>query len=193
MITQREDGYEIATDPGRLDIDLVHHRLSTDAFWALGRSRETVEQSVRVSVNFGVYHRDGGQVGYARVVTDLATFAWLCDVYVDRAHRGRGLGTWLAGAVRDHLAPCKLKRVMLSTLDAHEVYPKAGFVPFPDPQKLMSMGFTSRAGRCRARAPGSGGQEGGDGLRGPVPVGSRAGGQVGGDRLRGPAVRLRQS
>jgi GNAT superfamily N-acetyltransferase len=137
VIVRREDGHEVDTDPDRLDVALVHHWLSIDAFWALGRTRETVEQSIRASLNFGLYKASGAQVGYARVVTDLATFAWLCDVYVEPAHRGMGLGTWLAAVVRDHLAPYKLKRVILSTLDAHEVYAKAGFVPFPDPQKLM--------------------------------------------------------
>ncbi|UQA97288.1 GNAT family N-acetyltransferase [Streptomyces halobius] len=140
MIIRREDDYEIDTDPDRLDIDLIHHWLSTDAFWALGRSRETVEQSARASLNFGLYEANGTQIAYARVVTDLTTFAWLCDVYVDPAHRGTGLGTWLAAAVRDHLAPYKLKRVLLSTLDAHGVYAKVGFVPFLDPGKLMIMG-----------------------------------------------------
>ncbi|MGA5564871.1 GNAT family N-acetyltransferase [Streptomyces platensis] len=139
MITRREDGYEVATDPDRLDIGLVHHWLSTDAFWALGRSRETVEQSIRGSLNFGLYDAGGAQVAYARVVTDLATFAWLCDVYVAPAHRGKGLGTWLAAAVRDHLAPYELKRTLLATLDAHEVYAKVGFVPVPDPERLMIM------------------------------------------------------
>ncbi|MGW7349050.1 GNAT family N-acetyltransferase [Streptomyces sp. NPDC054854] len=137
MITSSKDDYEVSTDPDRLDIDSIHHWLSTDAFWALGRSRETVERSVRGSLNFGAYDAAGAQVAYARVVTDLATFAWLCDVYVAPAHRGRGLGTRLAGAVLDHLAPHRLKRVLLSTLDAHDVYAKAGFVPFPDPEKLM--------------------------------------------------------
>lgn len=140
MITRRADGYEVDTDPGRLDIDLIHNWLSTDAFWALDRSRETVEQSAQASLNFGLYDANGAQVAYARVVTDLTTFAWLCDVYVDRDHRGTGLGTWLAASVRDHLAPYKLKRVLLSTLDAHSVYTKVGFVPFPDPEKLMIMG-----------------------------------------------------
>ncbi|MGW8971376.1 GNAT family N-acetyltransferase [Streptomyces platensis] len=139
MITRREDGYEVATDPDRLDIDLVHHWLSTDAFWALGRSRETVEQSIRASTNFGLYDAGGAQVAYARVITDLATFAWLCDVYVAPTHRGKGLGTWLAAAVRDHLAPYQLKRTLLATLDAHEVYAKVGFVTVPDPEHLMIM------------------------------------------------------
>ncbi|MEU3993225.1 GNAT family N-acetyltransferase [Streptomyces platensis] len=139
MITRREDGYEVATDQDRLDIDLVHHWLSTDAFWALGRSRETVEQSIRGSLNFGLYDAGGAQVAYARVVTDLATFAWLCDVYVAPTHRGKGLGTWLAAAVRDYLAPYRLKRTLLATLDAHEVYAKVGFVTVPDPEHLMIM------------------------------------------------------
>ncbi|KJS59441.1 GNAT family N-acetyltransferase [Streptomyces rubellomurinus] len=137
MITRRGDGYEIDTELDRIDLDLVHHWLSADAFWALGRSRETVEQAARASLNFGVYAAGGSQVAYARVVTDLATFAWLCDVYVAPGHRGHGLGTWLAVAVRDHLAPYRLKRVLLSTRDAHGVYAKAGFVPFPDPDRLM--------------------------------------------------------
>jgi GNAT superfamily N-acetyltransferase len=140
MIARRDDGLEIATDPDRLDLDRIHHWLSTDAYWALGRSRETMERSVAASLNFGVYQPDGAQVAYARVVTDLATFAWLCDVYVDRAHRGLGVGTWMVGAVRDHLAPYGMRRILLATLDAHGVYARLGFVPFPNPERLMLIG-----------------------------------------------------
>jgi GNAT superfamily N-acetyltransferase len=143
VIARRADGYEISTDPDRLDIDRIHDWLSTDAFWALGRSRETVERSVAASVNFGVYDTAGRQVAFARVVSDLATFAWLCDVYVDRKHRSLGIGTWLTAAVRDHLAPYRLQRVLLSTKDAHEVYARAGFVTFPEPERLMYMSFVS--------------------------------------------------
>ncbi|MEU1464681.1 GNAT family N-acetyltransferase [Streptomyces sp. NPDC005727] len=138
MITDSgPDGYELSTDSDRLDVALVHRWLSTDAFWAMGRTRETVEESMRGSLNFAVFDAAGDQVAYARVITDRATFAWLCDVYVARPHRGKGLGTWLAGAVRDHLAPYRLKRVLLSTLDAHEVYAKAGFLPVPHPENFM--------------------------------------------------------
>ncbi|UZI30689.1 GNAT family N-acetyltransferase [Streptomyces sp. VB1] len=136
---QGADRYEIDTDPDRIDIGLVHHWLSTDAFWARGRSRDLVERSMGGSLNFGVYGPDGAQVAYARVVTDRATFAWLCDVYVDPAHRGRGLGVRLATAVRDHLAPYELKRILLATLDAHELYAKVGFVPVTDPTMLMAL------------------------------------------------------
>jgi len=129
--------YEISTDPARLDLGLVHHWLSTDAYWARGRSRDVVETSVRNSLNFGVYGPAGRQVGYARVVTDRATFAWLCDVYIAREHRGRGLGRRLVAAVRDRLAPYALQRVLLATDDAHELYAGAGFTAFPHPEKLM--------------------------------------------------------
>jgi len=143
VIARRTDGYEIDVDTDRLDLNLVHHWLSTDAFWALGRSLETVRRSVAGSTNFGVYDESGRQVAFARVVSDLATFAWLCDVYVDPRHRGLGIGTWLTATIRDYLAPYQLKRVLLSTKDAHEVYARAGFVKFPDPERLMYMSFVS--------------------------------------------------
>ncbi|MEU1808376.1 GNAT family N-acetyltransferase [Micromonospora aurantiaca (nom. illeg.)] len=126
----RADGYEISTDPDRIDLDRVHVWLSTDAYWALGRARETVARAFAGSIGFGVYRpADGRQVAVARVVTDGATFAWLCDVYVDPAARGCGLGTWLAGAVRDHLGELGVRRILLATLDAHGVYAKIGFRP----------------------------------------------------------------
>ncbi len=140
MIARRDDGLELSTDPDRLDLDRIHHWLSSDAYWALGRSRETMARAVAASLNFGGYAPDGAQVAYARVVTDLATFAWLCDVYVDRGHRGLGVGTWMVGAVRDHLAPYRMRRVLLATLDAHEVYSRVGFVAYPNPERLMQIG-----------------------------------------------------
>lgn len=134
-------GYELSTDPARLDVPRIHTWLSTDAYWALGRSRETVERTVAGSLNFGAYRTaSGAQAAYARVVTDGATFAWLCDVYVDRAARGRGLGTALVEAVRDHLAPYGLRRIMLATADAHGVYERIGFRRLGDPGKWMYLG-----------------------------------------------------
>lgn len=137
MSAHRSTDYEIDSDLARMDLDRVHQWLSTDAFWALGRTRETVETAARNSLNFGAFTRDGTQVAYARVATDHATFAWLCDVYVDRDHRGQGLGTRLSEAVVARLRPLGLKRVLLSTLDAHDVYARVGFVPLPNPEKLM--------------------------------------------------------
>lgn len=137
MSAHRSTDYEIDSDLARMDLDRVHQWLSTDAFWALGRTRETVETAARNSLNFGAFTSDGTQVAYARVATDHATFAWLCDVYVDRGHRAQGLGTRLSEAVVAKLRPMGLKRVLLSTLDAHDVYARVGFVPMPDPEKLM--------------------------------------------------------
>ncbi|MET7875873.1 GNAT family N-acetyltransferase [Micromonospora profundi] len=136
----RSDGHLISADPARLDLDLVHHWLSTDAYWALGRDRETVGRAFAGSLPFGVYRPgDGRQVAVARVVTDGATFAWLCDVYVDRAARGLGLGGWLAETVRDHLADLGVRRILLCTNDAHEVYARVGFTPLDAPERWMNL------------------------------------------------------
>lgn len=137
-IIGRHDGYELSTDPSRIDVDRVHHWLSTDAYWALGRPRGVVERAIAGSLVFGVYRPgDGEQVAFARVVTDEATFAWLCDVYVDRVARGIGLGTWLVGCVRDHLTTAGVRRILLATLDAHGVYEKLGFAPLAAPDRWM--------------------------------------------------------
>jgi GNAT superfamily N-acetyltransferase len=135
------DGYEISTDPARLDAALIHQWLSQDAYWALGRPRGKHDRAVAGSLNFGVYDSaSGAQVGYARVVTDKVTFAWLCDVYVDPAVRGKGLGKALATGVRDHLAPYGLRRILLATADAHTVYASVGFTPLTVPEKWMALG-----------------------------------------------------
>ncbi|WP_419993530.1 GNAT family N-acetyltransferase [Streptomyces boninensis] len=135
------DGYELSTDRTRLDRALVHRWLSEDAYWALGRSRAKQDLAIEGSLNFGVYDTaSGAQVAYARIVTDHATFAWLCDVYVAREARGFGIGTDLAAAVRDHLSPYGLRRILLATGDAHGVYEKVGFTPLDDPSKWMVLG-----------------------------------------------------
>jgi GNAT superfamily N-acetyltransferase len=141
MTSDLPDGYEISTDPARIDPALTHQWLSQDAYWALGRARDKHDRAIAGSLNFGVYDlASDAQVGYARVVTDRATFAWLCDVYIAREVRGKGLGTALAGAVRDHLAPYGLRRIMLATADAHAVYAKVGFAPLAAPDKWMALG-----------------------------------------------------
>ncbi|WP_055713055.1 GNAT family N-acetyltransferase [Streptomyces torulosus] len=133
-------GYEISTDPTRLDVGRVHRWLSSDAYWALGRPREKQERAIAGSLNFGVYETTSGeQVAYARVVTDGATFAWLCDVYVDPALRGKGIGKALVGVVRTHLEPLGLRRVLLATQDAHTVYEQLGFRPLVQPDRWMAL------------------------------------------------------
>ncbi|MXM63695.1 GNAT family N-acetyltransferase [Streptomyces sp. HUCO-GS316] len=136
------EGYETSADSGRIDVERVHRWLSTDAYWAMGRVREKQERAIEGSLNFGVYDTvSGEQVAYARVVTDRATFAWLCDVYVDPAVRGKGIGTALVEAVREHLRPYGLRRILLATHDAHGVYEKAGFAALAKPDQWMAFYF----------------------------------------------------
>lgn len=131
------DDYAIRSDLADMDLDLVHRWLSTDAYWALGRSREAVATAAQHSLNVGAFAGDGRQVAYARVVTDHANFAWLCDVYVDRDHRSRGLGRRLVECVVARLDELGVRRTLLSTQDAHGVYRASGFEPLPDPTTWM--------------------------------------------------------
>lgn len=138
--TTTSAAYDISTDPARLDAERIHRWLSTDAYWALGRGRDVQDRAIAESFNFGAYDTASGeQVAYARLVTDHATFAWLCDVYVAPVARGKGLGTALVAAARDHLAPLGLRRMMLATEDAHGVYEKVGFKSLENPLMWMTL------------------------------------------------------
>ena len=130
--------YEISTDPSRLDLDRIHRFLSTEAYWSPGVAREVVERSVENSLPFGVYADNGEQVGFARVVTDHATFAWLADVYIEQDHRGHGLGKRLVAEVLEHPDLQGLRRWMLGTADAHELYRQYGFRELQVPARLMA-------------------------------------------------------
>ena len=144
---------EISTDPARLDVDLIHRWLSEDAYWALGRSRGAVERSIAHSLNFGAYD-DGRLVGYARLVTDEATFAWLCDVYVAPDHRGHGVGTALMDAVDDWLRGLGVRRAMLATADAHALYARYGFEPVSDAERWMIRSYEDHLSGPAPRRPG---------------------------------------
>lgn len=136
------EGYEISADPGRIDRERVHHWLSTDAYWALGRTREKQDRAIEGSLNFGVYETvSGEQVAYARVITDRATFAWLCDVYVDPSVRGKSVGSALVAAVRDEMRQYGVRRVLLATHDAHGVYAKLGFAQLERSEDWMALIF----------------------------------------------------
>ncbi|WP_395244046.1 GNAT family N-acetyltransferase [Agromyces sp. MMS24-K17] len=131
-------GIRFSTDPAELDRDRVHRWLSTDAYWAIGRPRATQEAAVDASRNYAAFDEaTGAQVAYARVITDGATFGWLCDVYVDPSVRGRGVGVGLIEAVVADLEPLGLPRITLKTGDAHGLYAKFGFEPIPDPELWM--------------------------------------------------------
>jgi len=99
--TWQRDDYEISTDPTRLDLDLIHNYLANESYWATGRAREVVARSIENSLPFGIY-RGAEQVGFARIVTDYATFAWVADVFVLPEHRGRGLSKWLMKVIIGH-------------------------------------------------------------------------------------------
>jgi GNAT superfamily N-acetyltransferase len=129
--------YSISTDPKRLDLDAIHGFLSR-SFWAEGISRELVAKSIANSLCFGLF--DGqDQVGFARVITDRATFAYLCDVYVLESHRGRGLGKWLIATVMAHPDLQGLRRFQLVTRDAHGLYSPHGFAAPETPERNMEI------------------------------------------------------
>jgi GNAT superfamily N-acetyltransferase len=117
--------YTISTDRQRLDFDAIHEYLAR-SYWARGRSRELIAQSIEHSIPFGLYYNDT-QVGFARVLTDYVTLAFLADVYVLEAHRGKGLGTWLVEVATSLPELRKVRRWHLGTKDAHGLYRKFGF------------------------------------------------------------------
>jgi GNAT superfamily N-acetyltransferase len=131
----RRGEYTISTDRARLDLDLIHRFLSEDAYWSPGVARDVVERSIRNSLCFGLYSTNG-QVGFARVVTDRAAFAYLADVFVLPDHRGHGLGKWMIETVLAHPELQNLRRFFLGTADAHSLYERYGFRPV-DPQRMM--------------------------------------------------------
>lgn len=129
------DDYEISTDASRFDIDAIHAYL-TQSYWSPGIPRETVARAAANSLSFGVFHH-GKQVGFARMVTDRATFAYLADVYVLEAHRGRGVSKKLMAYIMAHPDLQGLRRMMLATRDAHGLYAQYGFTPVGAPDRLM--------------------------------------------------------
>jgi GNAT superfamily N-acetyltransferase len=130
-------GFTISTDPALLDRALIHEFLS-GSYWARGIPRETVDRSIDGALCFGVYE-GSAQVGFARVVTDRSTFAYLADVFVLDSHRGRGLGVWLMEAIRAHPDLQGLRRWILMTRDAHGLYEKFGFRTIEDPARCMEI------------------------------------------------------
>lgn len=133
----QRDGYLISTDPARLDADAIHAYLDR-SYWAAGRPKEIVAHSLRHSLCFGLY-QGGEQVGLCRVITDMWTYAYLCDVYVLEAHQGSGLGKWLIETVVNCPDLCTVHRWSLLTGDAHGLYEQFGFNPLADPEKHMEL------------------------------------------------------
>jgi GNAT superfamily N-acetyltransferase len=120
------DGYELDDDPARIDVAAVHRYLAEESYWARGRAREVQERLVREATRVVGLYRDGEQVGFARAVSDRVSLAYLADVYVLSAHRGRGLGLELVREMVER-GPLAGERWLLYTEDAHALYRKLGF------------------------------------------------------------------
>jgi GNAT superfamily N-acetyltransferase len=130
--------YVISTDPDRLDLDVIHGFL-TNCYWAKGIPRETVARCIEHSLCFGIYDGSGSQVGFARVISDFATIAYLGDVFVLDSHRGRGLSRWLLECIMQHPALQGMRRWILLTRDAHGLYSKFGFTPLKSVGSYMEL------------------------------------------------------
>jgi ribosomal protein S18 acetylase RimI-like enzyme len=129
--------YSISTDPTRLDVDAIHSYL-VSAYWREGIPRQTLERAIANSLCFGLFQGQD-QVGLARVITDSATYAYLCDVYVLEDHRGKGLGKWLVECVMAHPVLQGLRRFSLATRDAHGLYRQFGFRELSQPESMMEI------------------------------------------------------
>lgn len=135
MLNWTREGFELSTDPARMDLDAVHGLISR-SYWAQDRSREVMEQAMANAICFGVF-RDGVQVAFARVVTDKAVFAYLGDVFVHPDWRGRGLSKWILEAVDAHPDLQTIRRFLLVTRDAHGLYEQFGFTALGHPGQHM--------------------------------------------------------
>ncbi|WKN44678.1 GNAT family N-acetyltransferase [Tunicatimonas pelagia] len=134
-----EETFLVSTDRNKLDIDMIHAYLSSQAYWSKGRSRSVVEKSIANSLCFGVYHPSGKQVGFARVVTDYAVFAWLMDVFIVEDYRGRGLSKQMLRSIMNHADLQNLQRWGLLTADAHALYQQYGFSSVDSPEWFMEL------------------------------------------------------
>jgi len=137
LIKYSRDSYTISTDKSLLDVDAIHDYLSNESYWSPGIPRQVVERAIAGSLCFGMYCA-GAQVGYARVISDFATFAYLLDVYILKEHRGRGLGKWLVESILGYPELRHIRGWMLSTWDAHGLYEKYGFKTLEHPEFVMS-------------------------------------------------------
>ena len=133
----RRGDFAVSDDPARLDKSTVV-RFITGSYWAEGIPQATMQRAIAHSLCFGLYEGDK-QVGFARVVTDRATFGYLCDVFVEESHRGEGLGQWLVECVLQHPELQGLRRLSLMTRDAHTLYERFGFKPMADPTRYLEI------------------------------------------------------
>lgn len=133
------DGFLVSTDPGKLDVPLIHSWLSKEAHWSLEIPFELVERAIRHSLCFGLYAPDGQQAGFGRMVTDFTTFGWVTDVFVLDAFRGKGLARFLMECMHAHPQLQILRRWLLGTSHAAGFYQKLGFVPLENPESYFTI------------------------------------------------------
>jgi GNAT superfamily N-acetyltransferase len=138
IVEHRRDPFLVSTDPARLDLDAIHGFL-TNCYWAKGIPRDVVARSIEHALCFGVYDGRGAQVGFARVISDFATIAYIGDVFVLDTLRGRGLGRWLMDCITKHPELQGLRRWILTTRDAHGLYSRIGFTPVKFPERYMEL------------------------------------------------------
>ncbi len=139
IIESRFGEFVVSTDPARLDLDAIHSFLANQSYWAKGIPRDVVARSIEHSLCFGVYDGSGAQVGFARVISDFATYAYVADVFVLESHRGQGLGKSLMESILQHPALQGMRRWNLTTRDAHALYAQVGFQPLKVPERYMEI------------------------------------------------------
>ncbi|HUW79047.1 MAG TPA: GNAT family N-acetyltransferase [Candidatus Nanopelagicaceae bacterium] len=135
---QEIDGFVLSDDPTLINADKVHAWISGESYWAAGRTQEVMAKAIAGSHMIGVY-QDAEQVAVSRIVSDGATFAWLCDVFVDANFRGKGIGTWMARSAVAWSGAQGITRIVLATRDAHDVYARAGFAPLEGASRWMQI------------------------------------------------------
>ncbi len=132
----QKDGFTISTNPLLLNVPYLHHYLSVKSYWAQNIPVEIVQKSIEGSCCFGLYQNEK-QIGFARVITDFATYGYLCDVFVDEAFRGLGLSKWMMAVVHEHPQLQGFRNWALGTKDAHGLYEQFGYVMHPEPFRVM--------------------------------------------------------
>ena len=136
---KQKDGFTISTDKTKLDIDVIYRYLSGESYWNMNIPLQVVKKSIEGSVCFGIYTSNNEQIGFARVITDGATFGYLADVFILKDFRGKGLSKWLMQCILEHPGLQNFRRWLLATKDAHGLYSQFGFKPLENPERVMGL------------------------------------------------------
>lgn len=138
IITTTKGDFTISTDKSKLDLTVIHDYLANQSYWSKNIPKERIRKSIANALCFGIYYKDT-QIGYAKVVSDFSTMAYLGDVFVLEDYRGQGLSKWLMETIMSHPELTGLRRWILLTSDAHELYKKFGWQPIASPEKWMEI------------------------------------------------------